>query len=347
MFKKLIKWSLKEHSSLPWRKKRNLYGTLVSEIMLQQTTVSTVINHFDKFLEEYPTIENLAKTTEDEICISWKGLGYYRRARNLRKAAISIVEDYNGVFPKKKDELLTIPGIGEYTASALLSIGSNKKHLAVDANLERVLSRIYAIEVEKGPKLHKKIQELFTNKEIIEDRSKYSFRELNEALMDLGRIYCKATNVQCDICPMNKKCMGRKLEPLNYPIQTKKKKTEIIELNLLKIIVKRGDKVLAIAREDDQWLSGQIEIPTFIIDSDDKVLKQYPQLKDKIKIDNTALIKTSITKYRIKNYILEMKVKEFKQLKSSQEVKFTYFPIENTNFTTTSIKCLKKTNLYL
>lgn len=118
MFKKLIQWSTKDFSELPWRKKRTLYRTLVSEIMLQQTTVSTVINHFERFLREYPDIKSLAASTEDQIVMSWKGLGYYRRARNLRKAAIDIQKNHGGRIPTSYELLLEINGIGPYTASA-------------------------------------------------------------------------------------------------------------------------------------------------------------------------------------------------------------------------------------
>ncbi|MBC7538816.1 MAG: A/G-specific adenine glycosylase, partial [Bacteriovorax sp.] len=156
-FSNLIEWSHSQYSHLPWRSQRTLYRTLVSEIMLQQTTVGTVLNHFEKFLSEYPTIFDLAKSSEEQICISWKGLGYYRRARNLRNLAIQIVDQFNGEIPTDLDSLLNLKGIGPYTANAIIAIGADLRGLAVDANLERVLSRFYGISLVKGPKLQQKL----------------------------------------------------------------------------------------------------------------------------------------------------------------------------------------------
>ena len=258
MSQELINWSKKNYSDLPWRRKRSLYNTLVSEIMLQQTTVGTVINHFDKFINKYPTIEALSKTSEEEICIAWKGLGYYRRARNLRKAAIGIVEDFQGKIPLDFEKLKTIPGIGEYTASALLAIGANKKALAIDANLERVLSRLYRISVEKGPKLQKELKTLFEQGKLFKGRSNLNWRNLNESLMDLGRVYCQANKVDCLACPLSKDCAVANENPLIYPSKLKKgKKRESIDLELLRVLVKKDNLFLAYKKSENEWLSGQ------------------------------------------------------------------------------------------
>ena len=213
----LLKWSKESYSHLPWREKRSLYRTLVSEIMLQQTTVGTVLNHFDRFISEYPTINDLANTTEEQICISWKGLGYYRRARNLRKAAIDIRDNFNSKIPTNYDSLISITGIGEYTANAIISIGNDEKAFALDANLERVLSRIFGLKEKKGLRLQKLIKKEVENKNISFGRI-VSFRDLNEALMDLGRVFCQARKVNCDICPMRTICIAyQSKKPLSYP----------------------------------------------------------------------------------------------------------------------------------
>jgi A/G-specific adenine glycosylase len=157
----LIEWSKNEFSDLPWRKNRSLYRTLVSEIMLQQTTVGTVKNHYERFLKQFPTLSSLAEATEDELIVAWKGLGYYRRARNLKKIAETIHAEFNDEFPQDIETLKTISGIGPYTASAIVGIGMDKRALAVDANLERVIARLFNIKTEKGPKLQAAIGELF------------------------------------------------------------------------------------------------------------------------------------------------------------------------------------------
>ena len=136
-FKELIHWSLSQYSYLPWRENRTMYRTLVSEIMLQQTTVGTVLNHFEKFIKQYPNIKSLAKSTEEEICVAWKGLGYYRRARNLRLLAIQIENNFKGIIPTKTETLMSLKGIGPYTCNALLAMGADQEALAVDCQFRK------------------------------------------------------------------------------------------------------------------------------------------------------------------------------------------------------------------
>lgn len=347
-----MKWSRKEYINLPWRKNRSLYTTLVSEIMLQQTTVSTVKKHFDRFLKAFPNIFTLAAATEEEVCSQWQGLGYYRRARNLHKAAVSIVNDYEGKFPETSDELKKIPGIGEYTASALIAIGRNKVDLALDANLERVFSRLYLIKVEKGLKLQREIKKRLHQGALGIDFKKYKARELNEALMDLGRVYCQARRADCKLCPLKEMCKAyhSSIDPLTLPLDSKaKNKPKFHELELLRIVVRKGKQILAYYKADNEWLSGQIEIPTFILSSEDKALAQYPYWPGKKPTKGLPQIKTAITKYKIKNLIWVMDYKEFQSFMNSKELekRYKYFKlnIQSHHFSTTSLKVFKKLNL--
>lgn len=348
MEKELIRWSTKGYSQLPWRVNRSLYHTLVSEIMLQQTTVQTVLNHFDLFINKYPSVQKLAQSTEEEICIAWKGLGYYRRARNLRKAAIDICEIYNGVIPLDFDKLVKISGIGVYTANALIAIGANQRALALDANLERVLSRYFWVEDEKGPKLQKKLYQLFEEGELFSKRRKINFRNLNEALMDLGRIYCQANKTDCRLCPISKNCQAFKMKsPLKLPmVSDKKSNKDKHELELLRVVVKSRNKLITTQRKKGEWLEGQLECPTFIIKSTDKKLKQYPYLKgQKISIEGLKSIKSTITKYKIQNYILELSKADFESLFGISKFKRSTLDLETTNFSSTTLKILKKLDL--
>lgn len=342
MIKNLIKWSEQTFVHLPWRKKRTLYHTLVSEIMLQQTTVGTVLNHFERFIAKYPTIESLAKSSEEEMLMAWKGLGYYRRAKNLKLIAETIQSEFKGKIPEEIDVLTSIKGIGPYTANALLAIGMDKKALAIDANLERVIARLYALKEPKGTHLHKHIHHLFAKKEIFSE--KVSPRALNEALMDLGRTFCQARKVSCDICPMNDVCLTYKQgNPLNYPIGSEAPKIAIShELKLLRIIVRKGSKIIVYLKNEQEWLSGQYEIPTYIIKCDDQTLKQYPKISRKISYEGLPKVKTGITKYSIENYILEMTEKEFNELKFSRKYEWKTLKTESENYSTTTLKCLKK-----
>lgn len=342
MIKNLIKWSEQTYVHLPWRKNRSLYGTLVSEIMLQQTTVGTVLNHFERFLQRFPDISSLAKASEEEMLIAWKGLGYYRRAKNLKLIAETIQSEFGGKIPQDIDVLTSIKGIGPYTANALLAIGMDQKALAIDANLERVISRLFAIKEKKGTHLHKTIHHLFEKKEIFPE--KVSPRALNEALMDLGRTFCQARKASCDICPMNDVCQSYKEgNPLQYPIGGDAPKVAIsYDLKLLRIVVKKGSKILVYLKDEGEWLSGQYEIPTFVIHSEDKKLKQYPKLHQKMAYEGLPTVKTGITKYSIENYILEISDKEFRVLNFPKKAVWKSLEIESENYSTTTLKCLKK-----
>ena len=336
----LIKWSQKEFSELPWRKDRTLYRTLVSEIMLQQTTVGTVKNHFDRFIHRFPDLKSLAMASESELLVAWKGLGYYRRAKNLKKIAEALFNEHGGKFPKAKEQLELIPGIGPYTSSALISIGMDLPALAIDANLERVIARLFGIKTEKGPKLHKEIHQLFHEKKIFAKVS--SYRALNEALMDLGRNYCQARKASCDLCPMNKECVAASsAKPLNFPVELKtKKKDEEHEIHLLRFYVLKNNKLLVYKKNDSEWLSGQFEVPTAILKTTDDKLKQYPKILTQ-DFEVNFKFKTGITKYTIHNHVVIVKESELKKMKL-WDLEWRDWQDEHANLSTATIKGLKK-----
>jgi A/G-specific adenine glycosylase len=340
MYKKLINWSSSQYNYLPWRKERTLYFTLVSEIMLQQTTVSTVLNHFSRFTKKFPTIESLAKAKEEDVLKEWKGLGYYRRAKNLRNIAIQINEKYENQIPTKYEELITLKGIGPYTANAIVAIGLNQKSIAIDANIERVLSRIYKIDDEKGKLLNDKINLLFQTKAILNEEKKINYRALNEALMDLGRVYCRALKANCENCPMIENCKSYASgTQLNYPKLIKKKEVSH-DLDLLRVLIKKNGKLLVYKKQVGEWLEGQWEMPTFLISTSDKNFKQYPISNFKFDIEKLPIIKTSITKYKIKNFIWVINEEAF--FKKNNEDKYMWKKIDDNNFSTATLKALKK-----
>ena len=349
MYKKLLAWSKDQHSHLPWRENRSLYLTLVSEIMLQQTTVQTVVNHIDRFIDKYPTLEVLASSNEEDVCIAWKGLGYYRRARNLLSAAKEIQEKYQGEIPIDIEELKKIKGIGDYTANAIVGIGAGKRALAVDANLERVIARLFAIDTIKGPKLQKEIYKRFYNGEILKELTHRNSRELNEAFMDLGRVLCQSRRVDCLLCPMQKSCLSFKNGIVEQIPHVVEKKTEKHELELLRVIVSKKQEVLGYVKDENEWLQGQIELPTFTLSSSDKTFSQYPSSPINItrkKLLDNVQIKSSITKYKISNYIVEYSLEEFKDLFSNVEkYKFYKKDLDKVNFSSITLKIIKKIKL--
>lgn len=346
MWDKLIKWSGEQFNHLPWRRQRSLYSTLVSEIMLQQTTVSTVTQHFTRFMNEYPDLLSLARASEEQVLISWKGLGYYRRAKNLLRLAQEMGEKYQGEIPRQREKLLAIKGIGDYTANAILSIGLDQPVFAVDANLQRVLSRLFALEDIAGPKLRASIEKLLENRELKAELVRIGGRAVNEALMDLGRTICRAQKAACEICPMAAHCLAfrtNKVETLPVLAKGNKgsEKREKFELSLLRVLVFKQGKILAYKKNDGEWLSGQWELPTFILDSNDASLKQYPRLKKGMR-KGALTYKTTITKYTITNYLHELSEKEFKLLQAAgREYKFCHPQKAQSNLSTASLKAIK------
>lgn len=338
--KPLLKWSEKEFSSLPWRQNRNLYRTLVSEIMLQQTTVGTVRNHFERFLLRFPDLQSLAEASEDELQVAWKGLGYYRRAKNLKKIAMALVHEYQGIFPQSLEALIKIPGIGPYTANALIGIGMDQRALAVDANLERVIARLYGIPLPKGLRLQKEIQRLFSSNEIFP--LKVSGRGLNEALMDLGRTYCQARKATCNLCPLRQDCHSfQQGNPLSYPFEEQKKAPAVEhELELLRIIVLKKNKVLVYQKAPGNWLAGQFEVPTFILHSTDKKLDQYP--RQKLDLPVAFSFTTGITKYKIKNKVTLLTEAEFRKISFDCSCVWKVADDPSSNLSTATMKALQK-----
>ncbi len=236
------------------------------------------------------------------------------RARNLKKACGHFFENFGGDIPLDFEILVSAPGIGDYTANAILAIGANKKALALDANLERVLSRLYGLKIKKGPKLLKELYSGFKNNKLCPDLEEGNARAYNEALMDLGRVYCKANKASCELCPMSQNCAAfQEKRPLYYPVKDHSKTNVTHELELLRIIVFKGDKVLAYKKSDKEWLSGQWELPSYVLRSEDKKLKQYPPIHFSY-AENLPEFKTGITKYKIINKVIILNLKELNSL---------------------------------
>lgn len=337
--KKLISWSKENYSKLPWRESRSVYSTWISEVMLQQTTVYTVKSRLNGFLEKFPSVNDLANATEEDLLIAWKGLGYYQRAKNLKKAAEYIRDELNGNFPEGACDLQKIPGIGPYTSSALVSIGMNQKALAVDANLERVLARYYGIKTYKGPKLKEELQDKFENNEIL-DVNISSWRDFNEAVMDLGREICQSRRADCLLCPIQKKCVARKMgNPLSIPVASPKVKKEKHDLDLIRLVSIRRGKLAVVKKQRGEWLAGQYELPTYILNSTDKALKQYPKINIPI-YNELSFLKTGITKYKIRNFYKKCSISNMDNLPNMLSIEFVNIDEIKSKLSSASLKVL-------
>ena len=206
---------------LPWQQNKTPYRVWISEIMLQQTQVATVIPYYQRFMESFPDVVSLAKASEDQVLHHWTGLGYYARARNLHKAAKTIAEQYSGEFPTDIEQVIALPGIGRSTAGAILSLSLKQHHPILDGNVKRVLARCYLVEGHNAQAKYEKA--LWPITETLTPEKGVEF--FNQAMMDIGATVCTRSKPKCDECPVNDSCLANATnEQANYP-QKKTKET--------------------------------------------------------------------------------------------------------------------------
>lgn len=223
----LLGWFRQFHRDLPWRRTKEPYRIWLSEIMLQQTRVTAVIPYYEKFLERFPDVHALAAAPQEEVLRLWSGLGYYTRARNLQKAAQQIVAQHGGTFPTNFKDVLVLPGIGNYTAAAILSIGFEKKLAVLDGNVARALARLGAIRGDL--RMSQRWEELQETASAYLDPK--SPGDWNQAMMELGATLCTPKSPQCLLCPVNEFCEGRKLGIAeSLPEKRKKRATVTVTL---------------------------------------------------------------------------------------------------------------------
>jgi A/G-specific adenine glycosylase len=229
----------KGRKNLPWQYNKTPYRVWISEIMLQQTQVSTVIPYYQRFMESFPSIADLANADEDNVLHHWTGLGYYARARNLHKAAKMIVNDFSGEFPQTLEETVSLPGIGRSTAGAILSIALNKHQAILDGNVKRVLARYYTVEGHNGQAIFEKtlwpVAEKLTPEK---DVASYT-----QAMMDLGATVCTRSKPACNDCPVQSSCLAY-AGSLQTEFPNKKPKKTIPTKNTIMVIPRINQQVL-------------------------------------------------------------------------------------------------------
>jgi A/G-specific adenine glycosylase len=273
---RLLQWFKKNKRDLPWRKTRDPYAIWVSEIMLQQTQVTTVIPYYQKFLKSFPTIHHLAKPDLSKVLKVWEGLGYYSRARNLHRASQIVLNHFHGEVPDTLKDLLSLPGIGRSTAGAIFSFAFHKEAPILDGNAKRVLSRLFAISGNPG---ERKTEQLLWK--ISESLIPKGFSNpFNQALMDLGSMICTPKDPRCTECPLQSYCKGRTIGyPERFPLKTIKKKIPHIEA--VSAVIQKDEKVLLHRRPPVGLLGGLWEFPNWRIEE-----KRMARLRLRLRLRN-------------------------------------------------------------
>ena len=265
--RRMVDWQrLHGRQSLPWQNTQDPYRVWLSEIMLQQTQVSTVLDYFPRFLTRFPDVTSLAAAPQDDVLALWSGLGYYSRARNLHKCAQEVMGRFGGAFPRRAEDLQTLPGIGRSTAAAIAAFCFEERAAILDGNVKRVLTRVLGygedLAVAKNEKaLWALAQDLLPQHSA--DMPRYT-----QALMDLGATVCLPRKAQCEACPVNSGCQARaRGEPLAYPVKTRKLKRSSATLWLLWAVNAKGQVWLQKRPDKGIW-AGLFSLPVFESEAD-------------------------------------------------------------------------------
>lgn len=256
---KVLKWYDKHRRMLPWRVENpDPYKVWLSEIMLQQTVVNTVIPYYEKFLQIWPDIESLASAKQEDVLREWAGLGYYSRARNLHKCAQAVVNNHDGRFPQSLKELKALPGIGDYTGSAIMAIAFNRSATVMDGNIERIMARVFAVtdELPGVKKNLKTCTQLFFNKD---NRRPGDFAQ---ALMDIGAGICIAKKPRCFMCPVSDLCQGYRQNIADTLPRKKAKKQTPQKFGRAYLVSDGNGRILLERREEKGMLAGMTGFPT-------------------------------------------------------------------------------------
>ena len=312
--KEILYWYDNNKRILPWRKhltnKQKEYFTLVSEIMLQQTQVKTVVPYFENFIKKIPNLKTLSKTNDKKLMKCWEGLGYYSRARNLKKTAKKIIKEFNGRLPDNIEQLKTLPGIGEYTSTAIMAIVFNKQFIPLDGNVERILKRVFYLkkknEISKN-NLHKK--KLFFGK---------SFRpsDYAQSIMEIGALICRPTNPLCEDCPINKSCLAYKKNDFDIKSKSKFNKVKYFEAE----IYRSNNKYLLIKNNKFNFLKNLLIFPMKEINQ--KKFKSSLNKRINIKMSNMDM-KITINEKKRKKYLSNSLLIDKKDIKNHILPSFT------------------------
>jgi len=289
---KLLRWYDANARSLPWRSDPTPYKVWISEIMLQQTQVETVIPYFQRFLARFPDLTSLAKAEESEVLQVWEGLGYYSRARNLHKAARVIVEDYDSQMPADIAALKSLPGIGAYTAGAIASIAFGTAEPALDANIRRVTIRLLDLHEPPGKDTDSKLWEFA--RQVLPDKRAGDY---NQALMDLGSAICKPNDPLCQLCPLQSECLAFQ-RGTQAELPVRKPKAKVPHKLVVAAVITRGGEVLLAQRPADGMLGNLWEYPGGSVPQETSALPEALQALLKARFGLSVAVETSMGTFK-------------------------------------------------
>jgi A/G-specific adenine glycosylase len=254
--KRLLKWYRANQRDLPWRRSRNPYHIWVSEVMLQQTQVNTVLSYYRRFIKAFPGVKRLAAADLQSVLKIWEGMGYYARARNLHRAAQTVMQDYGGKIPDSWAAFHGLSGVGDYIAAAVLSIAFDQPYAVVDGNVKRVLARLHRIS---APANHPQSNSTFkaAADALLDARRPGTF---NQAVMELGALVCKPRNPACEVCPLNKGCQAYQTrQTTDFP--KRKKRVVAPQYHIAVGVVFKNNRILITRRKPEGLLGGLWEFP--------------------------------------------------------------------------------------
>lgn len=298
----MLDWYQINKRKLPFRGAKDPYKIWLSEVMLQQTKVSTVIPFYKRWISRYPNISSVANSNLEDLLKIWEGLGYYSRCRNFHKASKVICNEYNGSIPDDWTSFISLPGVGEYTASAVLSIAFGKKYAVLDGNVKRVMFRQLGFKkssIYNMNRVKNKLKKLIPN---------FEPGDFNQSLMELGATICSPRNPKCENCPISSSCLGLKSgKPEAYPI--KNKKPVVPEYHFISGLLWDGEKFLIRKREKDLMLGGLWEAPNFKINIEDKPrLCLMKKVKKELSLDIRIKEKLGVIKHKYSHFSVVVSV---------------------------------------
>ena len=257
----LGRWFREQRRDLPWRRSRDPYAIWISEAMLQQTRVETVLGYYARFLERFPTVAALAEASEDQVLALWSGLGYYSRARSLHRAARGIVAQHGGELPRTREEWLALPGVGAYTAGAVLSIAFGQPEAAVDGNVQRVFARLFALEDAQGSPVLARDCWTLARALVPAPGGECTPGDWNQALMELGARVCTPRSPACASCPVRRSCVAR-AAGREHELPRPRARPAVLDVRLEILVARRDGEVLLVRRPAGGRMAGLWEFPT-------------------------------------------------------------------------------------